>query len=560
MSITAWNDRVSMVNGADLLAAELRHKGVEWISTLCGNGLFSLYASCVKAGIRLIDFRNEQGAAYAAEAFARLTGRVGVCAVSSGVAHNNALTGIANAYFDGAPVLLLTGTSPGYGAGRGVFQEFDQVALAKPICKYASEVNRVCDLAFKIREAFSAATSGRPGPVHLTVTQDVFDGQVKETKSETYVSATQLEPTLGPADAQNVHRIAKLLKSSERPLLIAGTNLFYAGPQPSMMRLCETASIPIVVPIWDRGVIEKAHPNFLGVVGAASGQPRLLPDADFILLAGARVDYRTGFLVPPAVRGDVTIVRVDIDPQQLEQGIQPTIGVLADPDAFSEQLIKECEALGGCSHEESLREARERGRRFQASMTGPTPKPGAMTGRHVVEAIFTLLTDDTVFLIDGGNIGQWAHMLTDRYPSTWLTCGASGVVGWGLPAAIGAKLAYPDRKVLLLSGDGAFGFTLGELEAATRQGIPFVAVVAVDEAWGIVVTTQRRLMGEKGVIASRFAGKPPARYDEVAKALGADGVRVEDPAELSSAIRQGFAADRPTVIHVPIQAGGPTDR
>ena len=180
-----------------------------------------------------------------------------------------------------------------------------------------------------------------------------------------------------------------------------------------------------------------------------------------------------------------------------------------------------------------------------------------MTGRHIVDAIRPLLTEDVVFLIDGGNIGQWVHMaLADHYPSHWLTCGASAVVGWGIPGAMAAKLAYPDRPVLLLSGDGAFGFTVTELESAVRQGLPFVVVVANDEAWGIVVCGQLKEWGEEGVIASRLGA---IRFDRVAEALGANGLRIENQEELAPAIRRGFSAGRPTVIDVPISVGGPAD-
>jgi acetolactate synthase-1/2/3 large subunit len=544
------------MKGADILAAELKRQGVEWVSTLSGNGLFSFYSACTNAGIQLIDFRNEQAAAYAADSYARLTGHVSVCAVSSGIAHCNALTGIANAYFDGAPVMLVTGASPGFGVGREVFQEFDQVALASPLCKYSAVVNRVSDLTFKVRQAFATVKSGRPGPVHLTIPEDVFDEQVERIYPTKVVEKKQI---LGRADPEQIRQIISLLEDSKRPLLVAGSNIFYSRSSLEVMRFSERASLPIIVPIWDRGVIEEPHTNFVGVIGAASGQPKLLHEADLIILAGARVDYRTGYLTPPTIKEDTKIVRIDIDTNQLRQGIDPTIGILADPSAVFNQLINEVERRD-LSYNEWSSEAQKRYHLFRSTMTGPTFKKGEMTGKHIIETIFPLLTEDVIFLIDGGNIGQWAHMLADRYPSNWLTCGASAVVGWGLPGAMGAKLAYPDRPVLLLSGDGAFGFTLGELESATRQNLPFVAVVAVDEAWGIVVSTQRQLLGEEGIIASRLASTNTVRYDHVAKALGANGFWADNPRELKSAILQGFSASKPSVIHVPIQTGGPADR
>jgi len=504
----------------------------------------------------LIDTHNEQAAAYMADAYARLTGRLGVCAVSSGVAHSNALTGIANAYFDGAPVLLITGASAGYGSFRGVFQEFDQVALAAPICKFASSVNRASDIAFLTRHAIAVATSGRFGPVHLTIPIDVLEEKVE---GSTYgVEVSPRMQALGRADPKTIQQAAKLLGEAQRPLIVAGTGVFYAQAQRQLMEFSEAAAIPIVTPIWDRGSVEKPHPNFLGVVGAASGEPKILADADLVILVGALVDYRIGFLKEPAVQKDLCVIRLDTDPCLLRQGVEPHVAIQADLASALSELAAQARNLGAfSSHSRWLEEARRRWRIFRSRWVERPLQNGTMTGRHIVEAIRPFLAEDLIFLIDGGNIGQWAHMvLADCYPSNWLTCGSSAVVGWGIPGAMAAKLAYPERNVLLLSGDGAFGFTIAELESAARQGLPFVAVVANDQAWGIVVSGQLQALGEEGVIASRIG---PTRYDDVAKAFGLNGIRVESVEGLREAIRQAFVARLPTVIDVPISGGGPAD-
>lgn len=545
-----------VLTGADLLVSELSRYGVRWISTLCGNGLNPFYISCRRAGIRLIDTHNEQAAAYMADAYARLTGRLGVCAVSSGVAHSNALTGIANAYFDGAPVLLITGASAGYGSFRGVFQEFDQVALAAPICKFASSVSRASDIAFLTRHAIAVATSGRFGPVHLTIPIDVLEEKVE---GSTYgVEVSPRMQALGRADPKTIQQAAKLLGEAQRPLIVAGTGVFYAQAQRQLMEFSEAAAIPIVTPIWDRGSVEKPHPNFLGVVGAASGEPKILADADLVILVGALVDYRIGFLKEPAVQKDLCVIRLDTDPCLLRQGVEPHVAIQADLASALSELAAQARNLGAfSSHSRWLEEARRRWRIFRSRWVERPLQNGTMTGRHIVEAIRPFLAEDLIFLIDGGNIGQWAHMvLADCYPSNWLTCGSSAVVGWGIPGAMAAKLAYPERNVLLLSGDGAFGFTIAELESAARQGLPFVAVVANDQAWGIVVSGQLQALGEEGVIASRIG---PTRYDDVAKAFGLNGIRVESVEGLREAIRQAFVARLPTVIDVPISGGGPAD-
>jgi len=543
--------------GAELLVQELKRQGVTWVSTLCGNGLNQFYVACRRASIRLIDTHNEQAASYMADAYARLTGHVGVCAVSSGVAHSNALTGVANAFFDGGPLLLITGASPGYGAGRGVFQEFDQVALAAPICKFAKCVTKTSDIVFLVRQAFATALNGRPGPVHLTIPIDVLEGRLDSsgnTGPKKIAESAQRERV----DSDLIEEAAKTIRRAQRPLLIAGSGVFYANAGEAMIRFSEASAIPIVTPIWDRGAIEKPHPNFLGVIGAASGQPRILEDSDLIILAGARVDYRVGFLTPPKVSQDAFIIRIDRDICEIGQGVEPHISFPASPSLVFNQLATEMHSLGEPPHRTWLNEARERWRLLRARWIGKSSRVAKpSTGLEIVEAIRPLLREDVLFLIDGGNIGQWVHMvLADHYPSRWLTCGASAVVGWGIPGAMGAKLAYPERPVLLLSGDGAFGFTITELESAVRQRLPFVAVVANDSAWGIVVSGQRSAYGEEGIISSRFG---TIRFDRIAEALGANGVRIEEPEELAAAIKRGFEEDLPTVIDVPISIRGPAD-
>jgi len=544
------------LNGAEFIAKSLKSFGVEFVSTLCGNGLHLLYPELVKAGIRLIDVRHEQAAAYIADSYARATGKVGVCIVSSGVAHSMALSGLANSYFDRAPVLLITGASSGYGCGMGVFQEFDQAGLASPICRYSETVASVEELSFKLEQALSLALAGTPGPVHLTVPENVLRDEINHTAFKHSVSESLSH--LGRIGDRALCKAVELLDRSSRPLLIVGGNLFYCGREAAeeVLRFSKTFSIPFMVPIWDRGVVDEPSENFLGVIGAASGSPRILDDVDLIILVGARVDYRVGFLKPPNVREDVKVLRVDVDAHQLFQGIEPDVPVLADPSTTFRKIREEALRRGVQPKKDWLSESRERYLIFRRRFENvPNEVDGRLTGKGLVEVIKPF-TKETLFLIDGGNIGQWVHVLADAYPRSWITCGASGVVGWGLPGAIGAKLAYPEKDVLLLSGDGAFGFTLGELYTAIKHNINFVSVVAVDEAWGIVVSSQKRLVGENGVIASYL---PNIRYDRVAEAFGAKAFFIEDAASLRKAIIEGFESGKPAVIHVPIAWGGPRD-
>jgi thiamine pyrophosphate-dependent acetolactate synthase large subunit-like protein len=503
-----------------------------------------------------VDFRNEQAASLAADAVARLTGRLAVCAVSSGGAHLNALVGLMNAQYDGAPLLLITGASEQSRTDMGKFQDLDQVATAAPLCKYAKLVDGPERLGFYIHEACSRALSGRGGPVHLTIPADVLRAEVSAPANALGPAGRgEMRPRATP-DPALVNEVVALLERAERPLLIAGSGAFYAKAEAALESFVRITGIPVMVPIWDRGVVSRPMEEFIGVIGAASGEPRVLPDADLVLLVGARIDYRTGYCEPPAVRADARFVRIDADADELRQGREPDIALLADPASALAALTRSLQEREFRPRRNWLAEAKRRRREFRTRWTGQPPTAPPMTGRHIVEALTPLLTDDAIFLIDGGNIGQWAHMLADRYPGNWLTCGPSGPVGWGVAGAIGVKLAHPERPVILLSGDGALGFGLMELETAVRHNTPFVAVVADDQAWGIVTSGQLQSSGPDGVIASRLGA---VAYDRVAEGLGAVGVRVASPDEIAPAVAGGLASGRPTLVQAPIAVLGPAD-
>ena len=544
------------MTGADVLIRDLKEAGVPCIYTLCGNGLEPILTACHRAGMRVIDTRNEQAAAYMADTAGRLTRRVGVVATSSGVAHLNALTGVCNAWFDGSPMLLITGATDSATAGRGNFQDMDSVALSRPICKYAQGVNRPERISPDVREALRIALTGRPGPVHLTIPMDVLRAETRGSSG----GRSEIQPLAyncrAAADPAAIQEAAGLIQRAKRPLLVAGSGAFYAEASQTLAHLARLLKAPVTVPIWDRGAVEKAIPEFVGVIGSASGEPRILPDADLVILAGVRVDYRLGYLEPPAVSRNAKIIRIDPDPQEMVQGIRPEVSLLGDVRTVFSQLIKVLRSRGHEGSSAWLAAARKRDRAFRkkwiASPLQPTLLP---TGRHIVEVLRGVVDERTFFLVDGGNIGQWVHMaMADRYPERWITCGASGGIGWGIPGAMAVRSLFPKDPILVLSGDGSATFTIAELETATRQGLPFVCVIADDKAWGIVVSNMRK-MG-KPMVGAKLG---PIRFDQVAEGFGARGLRIEDPRELPKAIREGFRADRPTLIHIPIETAGPSD-
>ncbi len=544
------------MTGADLLIRELKRRGVSFIATLCGHGLNPILYAAKRTGIRIVDTRNEQTASYIADAYARLTRRVGVCAVSSGVAHVNAFSGLLNAWFDGAPVLLITGSSETRYLGRGAFQDFDQVRLAQPLCRYAELVNSAERIPYFVHAAFTAATTGRPSPVHLTVPLDVLNTQVDETAEPSFSSIGKVHLPEVAADAALVSDAVRLLSDAQAPLIVAGTGAFYADAATELLDFAQQAQIPVVTPIWDRGVVDKPSPLFLGLIGAYAGEMPLLKDVDVLLLVGVQVDYRLRYLDSPPLRKDLQIIRVDADPRRLCQGRQPDVGLLGNPKTVLPQLTDQWRRQNAQGHKAWLLEAKRRHRQFYARWAKPVDSNGSINGSHIVHALRSVLTDETVLLIDGGNIGQWAHFVlgSDRYPSHWLTCGASAVVGWGIGGGMAARLAFPDRPIVLLIGDGAIGFNIMDLEAAVRQALPFVIVLADDGGWGSVITGQKASQGE--TVASELGR---VDYATLAQAMGAIGLRVDDPNFLPDAIKKGIASEQVTLLHVPIAVGGPPE-
>jgi acetolactate synthase-1/2/3 large subunit len=351
-----------------------------------------------------------------------------------------------------------------------------------------------------------------------------------------------------------VEQAVALIRRARRPLLVAGSGVYYSRGERPLQQFARQQNVPVVMPIWDRGSVPEPLEQFMGVVGAATGSADLLPDADLVIMAGAELDYRVGRLEPPTVREDAAVIRIHADEAACRAGRESQLSIHASPSVVLSQLAAACRS-GECPPaDEWLAEAkRRRDAHRDACLAAADKLPQGASGRDVVLAIGQILTDDTVLLVDGGNIGQWFHqLLLDRCPGDWVTCGASGVVGWGLAGAMAAKAIHPTRPVLLLSGDGSFTFTISELECAARQGLPFVAVVADDQQWGISVTGHLKNHGQP-----LYSTLGPTRLDRVAEGFGCRGLRIDRKEDLPEAIRRSLAEDVPTVIQVPIVPGSP---
>jgi acetolactate synthase-1/2/3 large subunit len=393
--------------------------------------------------------------------------------------------------------------------------------------------------------------SGRPGPVHLTIPQDVLTAPLAQgAQRPAPIGLTEARPS-GAGEERSVRRACELLAEASKPVMLVGSGAFYARAWEPLRDLAQLTDIPIFSHIWDRGCIEQAIPQYVGVTRGGhvtNGALPKLAEADVVLVVGARIDYRVGQGRPPVFPADAKIIHLDADPAEIHRNVPADVGLVGDPATLLRQLCQTSTRMGAATHTEWLEEVRAARQALLDRWDGLGESDAwPLTSLRVCREIERFLPREITFLIDGGNIGQWAHLsLFDRHPSHWLTCGASGVVGWGLSGAIAAKMARPNHPLLLLSGDGAAGFNLSEIETALRFHAPYVAVIACDGAWGIVAEGQpadRRIASQFGEI----------RFDRVAQALGARGVYVESASQLGPAIEAGLAADTVTIIHTPVQ-------
>ena len=540
------------MTGAETLVRQLISRDVPFISMLCGNGTEPIIDAANDADMPLIHTRNEQAASYISDSYARLTRRVGVCVVSSGIAHVNAMAGLLNAHYDGAPMLLITGANESHTLGRGGFQDIDHVAMCESFCKYSEQVERPERIPQAVAECFHAAITGRPGPTHLTIPRDVLKGEIEEGLPMPPLGSRGRAGQSAMPMPGDVGRAAEMIAEAERPLIVAGSGCFYADAGRQLLALAEMTGAPVVTPIWDRGVVNEPSEYFMGVIGAASGEPQLLQEADLMVIAGADIDYRLRYMDRSPLRDDLNTIRVDVDAGRLYQAICPDLAMLADPASAFTAIAEE---YSGGDHAGWLAAAADLHARFYGSWDErPQTPDGAIVGWDIARAVSGVLDDEMVLAVDGGNIGQWMHMTLCRssYPEALLTCGASGVIGYGVPGAMAAKLAFPERRVLLVTGDGSLGFCVPELQSAVRHELPFVAVVADDEAWGIVVTGQK----ERGAacVASELG---ECGWAQTAMGFGARGVKVSSADEIASAIEEGFESGEPTLVEVPLMVMSP---
>jgi thiamine pyrophosphate-dependent acetolactate synthase large subunit-like protein len=530
---------MATITGSEVLAQALRSQGVDTMFYLMGGPMLETEAACIQLGIRAIDHRHEQAASFAAHAWTRVTRRPGVCMGCSGPGATNLVTGVANAFTDCAPLVAIGGSSPRVFLGMEAFQEIDQVAVMRPITKWTERIYDARRIPDVVATAFRQATSGRPGPVYIDMPGDILGEKVEEEKM-VYPAAWRPAPrTLG--DPAAVKEAIVLLARSERPIVIAGSGVWWSDGAAALRTFVEAAGIPFYTKPISRGLIPEDHAlSFLNARSTA------FTEADVVLAVGTRFDWVIQFGRPPRFAADLKVIHVDINPSQLGHNRPVDVPIAGDARAVLEQLRAEAEGKI-----DPRRYAAWVGKLRTLDGEKSSDSDKAMSSDNVpihplrlCKEVRDFLRRDAILVVDGQEILNYGRQAIPTYtPGHRLNSGAFGCMGVGLPFGLGAKVAKPDAQVVVLHGDGSFGINLMDIDTAVRHNIPVVVVVSnnggwtADTAWSRPLPKPGRRLGH-------------TRYDKVAQDFGAHGEFVEKPHEIRPALERAWASGKPAVVNV----------
>jgi acetolactate synthase I/II/III large subunit len=539
---------MAKVTGSHLICKALKLEGVKNIFALAGDHILPVLDVMADQDFRIIDTRHEQAAVHMADAWSRITEQPGVCMYTTpGFA--NAIPGLTNAMHTEGPVISIAGCADAHDLGRGAQQEIDQVGMAAPVCKASLMVHDARRIPEFIARAMRLAFSGRRGPVHLTIPIDVQERSLEEddvvfTAPDAYRPKAAL---LG--DPDRVRQAVALLSQAQRPLLIAGSAAGYKLSGEAMQRFLETTRLPVVTEEQSRGLVADDHPYVFGYfergLNRAAAKVR---DADVVVLLGRKQDFIIGFCRPPHVAASAKIIQIDPSPLEIGRNRGVDVGITGDVSSVLEQMTKEAANYRwkDLPWLEELRAARSAQAEWAEKLAQPqTP----MHALFVHKTLKSILRPDDCLVFDGGDFCHFGRsFLPALKPKRWFNVSSLGMLGSSLPTALAAKIAYPDSRVFMLSGDGAFGFNGMEFDTAVRHNLNIVALLGNDAAWGIDRQIQLGLYGR--AVATDLL---QTRYDKMVQGLGGYGEFVERPEDLEPALKRALAARKPALLNIAVE-------
>ena len=532
------------INGGRLFAKALKYEGVEYIFTLNGGHIYNLYEGCADEGIKIIDFRHEQVAAHAAEGWAKVTGKPGVAIVTAGPGVTDAVTGIANAFQAPSPMILIGGNAAIGDHLRGGLQDFDSVTFMKPITKFSEQVKRVERIPDYLSNAFRHATTGVPGPVYLEMPADIVNG----TTDEANVRYPQRYRTEARAygDPEYVSKIVEIIKDAERPMVMAGSDIWWNQAAAELREFVEMIDAPVFLNAMGRGSIPADHPN-LGSLGRRYG----LVKSDAVILIGTPIDFRLGYGADTMFPQNPRLIEIMMDASKIGQNRGVDVGIVGDSKAILGQVMDELRASGYRSRgkgwveevmteDQSLKAADEPMLNTDATPIHPM---------RLMKELRDFLDYDATVIGDGGDVVTFAaRVLKINEPGHWLDPGQFGCLGAGSGFAMAAQLARPGKQVCIVYGDGGFGLTGFDVESYVRFNLPIVSIVGNNGAWnqtaqGVVRRGGRGL----GVFLSQETD-----YAKIMEGMGGYGERVTDPDQIRPALERAFNSGKAALLDMVI--------
>jgi len=522
-------------NAGELIALALKRAGVSHLFTLNGGHIWPILTGATEHGIRIIDVRHEQSAAFAAEGWAKVTRGVGVAAVTAGPGVTNSASALAQAQSGDSPMFVIGGRAPEARWGMGSLQEMDHLEVVRSLTKKSVTLASPEEAYPVAAECMRTALSRRTGPTFMDIPLDVFFGAADIPEATEH-----LTPDLGPPpDPDLVHQAARLIREAERPAVIAGGSVWWAHAGGELKELVEASHMPLTVNGMARGMLPPGHPLFF-----PRARGPALGEADLIVVVGALLDFRLNYGQPPVFAAGARLIYVDVDSHRKNRA--PEVALYGDLKA---SLAALAEAVGGTSERvrwlERLREAEASSRKRDAAMTQSDSSP--VHPARLIAEVDRFSDPDAILVGDGGDFISFAGRLLERpRPGLWIDPGPFGCLGSGPGYAMAAKLAHPDSQVILLSGDGAFGFSAMEFDTMVRHRIPVVCVVGNNGIWALEKHPMQSMLGIS--IAADLGNR--TRYDKVVEALGGYGELVDRPAEIRPALERAFKSGLPACINV----------
>jgi acetolactate synthase-1/2/3 large subunit len=538
------------LTGGDLVIKSLKREGVKRIFGLCGDHVNPIFNACLEYGVEIIDTRHESAAVHMADAWARVTGEPGVAVVTGGPGHTNAMTGLATAHLAGSPVILISGQFNQQLKERNALQEMDQVGLAKPITKWVREVTDTRRIPEFIATAYREAVSGRPGPVNLNIPVDLATAEVEES-SVSFPLPERYRAKTGPsADSNLIEKSITLLKSAEKPVVIAGSGTWWAQASEELQKFIELTKIPLFTIGIARGVVSDFHPFCFGYADTAFNPvAKEIRQADVVLVLGKRIDFRLKYGGPGFFDPKARIIQVDTFPGEIGKNRDVELGILTDARSALKQLATaagEEKNWGKKAWTDHLRKVAQDNKAEFAQFEDSDEIP--IHPLRLCREVKKWLDEDTTIVFDGGDFVHWCRLaLSAQKPGHWLRLGPLAAIGASVPFAIAAKLARPDKQAVVLTGDGAFAFFGWEFHTAVRHKIPIVVIIGNDKGWGLERELQTAIYGKEKVIGCELG---LVRYDKVVEALGGHGEFVEKPEELQPALERAFKSGLPACVNV----------